>query len=289
MTHREQWEEVSFQVIDDNGVMRSGYFPTGEGIVTGNVQVDRVWGNFPMQPDDDRSYDEFSFGGGSGDNGWNSAWSYNSDTLQTGTYDDNSAVRWLFDIKPDTGSDHINAAIGWSNFPAYIPNYAGDEDSGLETVIPDVLRKTIGQAEYILDQANLNWRINYHNPAVQYLESTGTTVRVYAYDTNAGGGGGGGAQEAFLVGLKVGDKVWVDNNQYDFGMAPVTITKVNEDGTDSWIEFEVETAPNLDTGASGTIWPGPDLQNVITVMRFWNQPGNIVNEGTRIYLRALGD
>lgn len=56
MSSREQWEEVSFQVINEmDGSVRSGYFPTGEGLVSGNVKTDYVFGNFPLQPNDDRA------------------------------------------------------------------------------------------------------------------------------------------------------------------------------------------------------------------------------------------
>jgi len=52
---RESWEEVSFQVFEDeDGVLRSGYYPTGEGLVDGDMLVDFVWGNFPLQPNEDR-------------------------------------------------------------------------------------------------------------------------------------------------------------------------------------------------------------------------------------------
>ena len=55
MTQREQWEDVSFQVFtDEDGVLRSGIYPTGEGLVSGNVAIAREWGNTPMQPNDDR-------------------------------------------------------------------------------------------------------------------------------------------------------------------------------------------------------------------------------------------
>ena len=53
--NREQWEEVSFQVIEQmDGSVRSGYFPTGEGLVSGNVAIDHAFGNFPIQPNEDR-------------------------------------------------------------------------------------------------------------------------------------------------------------------------------------------------------------------------------------------
>jgi hypothetical protein len=53
---REQWEEVSFQVFEDmGGTIRSGYYPTGEGLVDGNVAIDFTFGTFPIQPDEDRA------------------------------------------------------------------------------------------------------------------------------------------------------------------------------------------------------------------------------------------
>lgn len=249
----------------------------------GNVQVDFVWGNFPMQPDDDRTDQGFSFGGGSGDRGWNSTYYATSDNLRIADYYNDNSVQGLFDLVVPT--DHVRASLGYSNFPGYIPNYAGDEDSGLETVVPNVLRMNIGDAQDALDKANLNYRIQRHNPSVFYLQSSGTTVRVYAYDENAGGAGG---PEAYLVGLKVGDKVYPDNNEYSFD-GPVTVTKVNEDGESSWFEFETAEAVNVDTSCNGTVWPDNTLVNLITIMRYWNQPGDIKDEGTNIYLRAFGD
>lgn len=251
----------------------------------GNVQVDFVWGNMPLQPNDDRLDDVYSFGGGEGDVGWSSTYLYASDTLRTADYNVSDAVQGLFDIKVPADS-HIIATTGYSNFPGFLPNYEGDGDTGLETIVPQILRKTISQAEYLLDKANLNLFAVSHNPTINYIESTGTTVRVYAYDTNASGGG---YPEAYLVGLRPGDKVWIDNDLADFGEDPVTITDISEDGEDSWIEFEVDVAPNLDDEAMGTIWPGPDLTNVITVIRSWNAEGSIKNENTNIHVRYLGD
>ena len=210
----------------------------------GNIQVDFVWGNMPMQPDDVRM----------------------------------EALDGDLD-------NHSTAIYGYSNFPGYIPNYPGDEDSGLEAVVPDIIRKTLTQATVLLDTAHLNNRFNDHYPTVFGLVSTGKTVRVYAYDTNAYGGG---YAEAYLVGLRPGDKVYVNNNEYNFD-GEVTVTAINEDGTDSWFEFETATELNLETSADGTVYAGSNLVNVITVMRGWNQPGDIKNEYTNIYARYIGD
>ena len=243
----------------------------------GNVRVDFVWGNMAMQPDHGRS-DSTIVPANVQNRGWTQGGTHISDTLQTGDY-----YQTLNNLTSRTPADnHIIAALGYSDFPSFIPNYAGDEDPGIEQVVPDLIRKTVAQAEYILGSLNFNLRNNYHNPTIGSIVSTDTTVRVYAYDSNAWG-------NSALVGIRVGDKVWVDNDLQDFGPDPVTVTAINEDGDASWIEFETATALNLEDNAAGTIWAGPDLVNVITVQRFWNQPGDIRDENTNIYTRCLGN
>ena len=243
----------------------------------GNVRVDFVWGNLAMQPDHGRS-DATLYAAGSENVGWSGTTTYVSDTLATGDY-----YQTLNNLTSRTPADnHIIAALGYSDFPSFIPNYAGDEDPGIEQVVPDLLRKTVAQAEYILGSLNFNLRNNFHNPIIGSIVSTDTTVRVFAYDSNAW-------DDSALVGIRVGDKVWVDNNLQDFGADPVTVTAINEDGDASWIEFETATALNLNDTAAGTIWAGPDLVNVITVQRFWNLPGDIRDENTNIYTRCLGE
>ena len=248
-----------------------------------NVQVDFVWGNMPMQPDDDRTDSYISIPQVQ-DVGWSAAWKYTSDTLRTADY--NLELNNLEVTAP--ADSHTIATLGYSNFPGYIPDYAGDEDPGLEAVVPNLVGLTNAEAGYRLDLLNLDLRANWHNPTIFYLESTGKTVRVYAYDENAYGGG---YAEAYLVGLKAGDNVWVDNSEYDFGQEYVTVTKVNEDGEDSWFEFETAEAldPALDTSANGTVWAAGNTVDIIKMMRGWNQPGDIKDEGTNIYVRGLGD
>ena len=249
---------------------------------SGNVQVDFVWGNFPMQPDDDRT-DTYVYTPGVQNVGWSGYEVHYSDTLRTADYYPELNI-----LDGRVSTDHIRAAIGYSNFPGYIPDYAGDDDSGLEAVVPNVVGLTNAEASYRLGLVNLDIRANWHNPTIFYLESTGKTVRVYAYDEDAQGGG---YAEAYLVGLKAGDNVWVDNTEYDFGPEYVTVTAVNEDGENSWFEFETAAAidPSLDTMAGGTVWAAGNTVNVIKMMRGWNQPGDIKDEGTNIYVRGLGD
>ena len=162
---------------------------------SGNVRVDFVWGNVPMQPNDDRQ-DMQTHSAGSENVGWSGTDLYYSDTLQ---YSDYTVELNNLEYKVPA-ANHINVDLGYSNFPAFIPNYEGDEDPGYEAVVPDLIRKTISQAEYIVDGLNLNLFTASHNPEIQYVVSDGTTVRVYACDLNANG-------DSPLVGLKSGDKL----------------------------------------------------------------------------------
>lgn len=84
----------------------------------GNVVVDFVWGNLPMQPNDDRE-----------ENG------------QTALLD------------PDL-DNHSIAYEGWSGYPLYTPNSAGAEGAGY-IVVPSVLGQTTANATDILEDKGL--------------------------------------------------------------------------------------------------------------------------------------
>ena len=219
----------------------------------GNVQVDFVWGNMPMQPNDDR------------------------------------------DTNLDPALDnHVIAVDGYSNFPGFIPNYAGDEDTGLEAVVPDILRKTRNEAKALLEAANLDWFENSHNLEIQAVESTGKTVRMYAY--NESWNSWGGYESAALNGLRVGDEVALSVT-YDGDplLFPGNnkVTKINLDGTDSWFEFKVATAldPVLDVevAASGTVIAGDNLLDVVTMQRSNHAAGSIKDEGFSVHFRYFAD
>ena len=82
----------------------------------GNVCVDFVWGNFPMQPNDDR--DEATQG-------------------------DLSA----------TGDNHVIAYAGWNGYPLYTPN---DDGAGVGyVVVPSVLGVVTATAQDTMDDAGL--------------------------------------------------------------------------------------------------------------------------------------
>ena len=81
----------------------------------GNVQVDFVWGNFPIQPDADR-----------GEN-----------TLDPAL------------------DNHSIATTGYANFPQFLPNYAGDGDTGFEAVVPKLVKLSQADAEAAIVAAKL--------------------------------------------------------------------------------------------------------------------------------------
>ena len=225
-------------------------YPTDDA---GHPQVDFVWGNMPMQPDDER-----------GEN-----------TLDPAL------------------DNHVIADIGWSNYPAYIPNYPGDDDSGLEYVVPDLVRKTISQANDLLQNHNTDLDLFSvaHHLGIGHITTTGKTVRVYGYDSDSWNDGQGA-----LNGLRVGDQLYFTDfvgdgyGSFDFGT--VTVTKINDQGEDpaTYFEFKIDTAfeSDLDEDASGSVWAGPNLVNVITLQRFWNAAGSIKNPGTNVHVRYFG-
>jgi hypothetical protein len=82
----------------------------------GNVVVDFVWGNFPMQPNDDRS----------------------------------EAVQGDLDA---TLNDHVIAYAGWNGYPLYTPN---DDGAGVGYInVPSVIGVATATAQDTLDDAGL--------------------------------------------------------------------------------------------------------------------------------------
>ena len=268
MADREQWEEKSFQVFtDEAGVLRSGYYPTGEGLVTGNVKVAREWGNLPLQPNDDRTDTGTSIGGGYGDVGWSSTYVATSDTLRTADY---QVELNNLDYKVPADS-HTIATTGYSNFPEFLPNYAGDGDAELERVVPSVRGMLRTPAQDKIVDAGLNWDRTYVNYDVNSFFSQGKFVTVQFTEDHA---------------LKVGDVINVDYNDGDgfYGTwSNVTITEVTDPDA---VRFEVPTAydPELDVqaGASGFAWTNDRF-----VVSQSPAAGTIVDDGADVFITVL--
>ena len=232
---------------------------------SGNVSVDFVWGNFPLQPNDGRSDTVISIPQVE-DYGWSQARKFVSDTLNPNL------------------SFHSVATTGWSNFPAFIENYSGDDDPELEAVVPNLVRMNRSDADDLLSSLGLNIFQVGHTLGIHHVSSNGKVVRVSAFDDNAWG-------DSALMGLRAGDQVEVDllidSVSQNFGTQ--TITNFINDGEASWFEFKLAQAPEVayDDVATGTVWAGPNIANKILLQRFWNQPGSIKNEGTNIHVRYL--
>lgn len=108
----------------------------------GNIRVDFVWGNMAMQPDEQRgnSYDAAEY---TVEGGWATKRLVGNTSLATGwtevsrrngdQSDDGNA---RYDIVEYGAHDIINT--GYSNYPAFIENYAGDGDTGLERLVPNI-------------------------------------------------------------------------------------------------------------------------------------------------------
>jgi hypothetical protein len=87
---------------------------------SGQQAVDFVWGNFPMQPNDDRAATVTNTGGSTGDYGW-------SQTTKVASARLNAAL-----------DNHVNAESGWAGYPAYTPavgNFIVTEASGNGTTV----------------------------------------------------------------------------------------------------------------------------------------------------------
>ena len=119
----------------------------------GNPRVDFVWGNFPLQPDQQRNtYDEYSQ---TTDGNWTNFPAVGSENLATGwdvltfpTGDGGGSRQQTI-----TWDNHDIATTGYSNYPAFLPDYAGDGDTGLEFVVPNIVGLTYSAAGPIITAA----------------------------------------------------------------------------------------------------------------------------------------
>jgi hypothetical protein len=136
----------------------------------GNVAVDFVWGNFPLQPNDEREEN----GGG------------------------------LLDATLD---NHSIAYEGWNGYPLYTPNTAGAEGAGY-IVVPSVLGQTTANARDILEDDGLV--VTAATAATNTLaditrvNATSATVAV-VYSTGAGAAYPVGTKVTIVAGTAAGE------------------------------------------------------------------------------------
>lgn len=113
----------------------------------GNIAVDFVWGNFPMQPDDDRSgtATQVSTGDVAGDKGWGATTYVNSATLTK------TAITKTINngISLTIPNNHSVVENNWNKYPDYDPT-APYLDTIDQTAIPNVVGLTESAANAAL-------------------------------------------------------------------------------------------------------------------------------------------
>jgi hypothetical protein len=156
----------------------------------GNVQVDFVWGNFPLQPDE----------------------------LRASGHKLNASL-----------DNHSIATTGYANFPSFLPNYAGDGDIDPEVVLPQLLRLDRGNAQDAADAAGLGeLDIQYVNYDITHVTSAGKVVTITTDGDNLLAQGDvvsivyndGEGFSGTWVGVKVTKVVDAGHFQFKLGTAP---------------------------------------------------------------------
>ena len=169
----------------------------------GNVRVDFVWGHMPLQPDQGRTLtDQDNI---TTDGNWTVIKEVGSDNLQTGwdttTYNTGDGYQDQIN-RPrleilDFGAHDI-ATTGYSNYPEFLPNYAGDGDTGLEAVVPNIVGLAYGAVGAVLTSAGFvdsgasstfvgatvanNGHIKTQNPAAGAIANIGMAIGMVKYN-----------------------------------------------------------------------------------------------------------
>ena len=166
----------------------------------GNPRVDFVWGQFPLQPNDQRTRTDVDGANITTDTNWtvtkergssnlNSGWT----NLSFGTGDGGNTREQTF-----TFDSHEIATTGYSNYPEFLPNYAGDGDTGLEEVVPNIVGLAYGAVGAVLTSAGFvdsgaastfvgatvanNGHIKTQNPAAGALANIGMAIGMVKYN-----------------------------------------------------------------------------------------------------------
>lgn len=202
----------------------------------GNVQVDFVWGNFPLQPNDDRNGDDLDY----------------------------------------SLDNHVIADIGWSNFPGYIPNYAGDEDAALEAVVPAYRGLQWEAVQAALMERGLGNTVQWISPVVTAISTTGKTATITLDD---------------VYGFAAGDIIsgyYDDNDGISGTFTDAKITAVN--GTELTATLKTAISPALDiaTAVNSQLFvnyvPNNDTRYVLSSNK---EEGEIVDINSTVIIRVL--
>lgn len=199
----------------------------------GNVAVDFVWGNLPLQPDDDRG----------------------EATLDAAL------------------DNHVIATTGYSNFPGFIPNYSGDGDTGLETVIPNLRGLFWPAAQAAAADAAITLSVEWAVPVVIDAVGTGKSLTITL----------DGADQ-FIVGDKV--SAYLDNGTTNLTIVDATITAIN--GAVLTLKLKTALAEAIEWTTQNSYlydnYTGADTRYVM-----WQNhaAGGIYDQGTDVLVRVL--
>ena len=166
----------------------------------GNPRVDFVWGQFPLQPNDQRTRTDVDGANITTDTNWtvtkergssnlNSGWT----TLSFGTGDGGNTREQTF-----TFDSHEIATTGYNNYPQFLPNYRGDGDTVLEEVVPNIVGLAYGAVGAVLTSAGFvdsgasstfvgatvanNGHIKTQNPAAGAIANIGMAIGMVKYN-----------------------------------------------------------------------------------------------------------
>ena len=165
----------------------------------GNVRVDFVWGHMPMQPNDQRERTDGEGSNVSTDGDWTVTKERGSSNLESswGVQEFGTGDGGNYREQAYTPGYHDIATTGYSNYPAFIENYAGDGDTGLEAVVPNLTTFAISAMDDAVVAAGLVYasatthvgattsndgKLKAQNPAAGVKANVGATVTATFYN-----------------------------------------------------------------------------------------------------------
>ena len=175
----------------------------------GNPRVDFVWGQFPLQPNDQRERTDGEGANITTDGNWTVIKERGSSNLSSGvteltfgTGDGGNTRTQTFEY-----DSHTIATTGYSNYPAFEPNYAGDGDIDIETfvIMPNLVGLTTTAANALI--SGLGFPTN-----VQVVNTTwvgATTVNDGKIES-----------QSPLAGVKTANDVYVNVQKYNAPEVP---------------------------------------------------------------------
>lgn len=158
----------------------------------GNVKVDFIWGNFPMQPDDERTGSATNIGGSTGDTGWAATTKVNSNALVK-----TAITKSLWNgLTSSVANNHSVALNNWNGFPDYtpvspyldttdqaaIPNVVGLSESAANTalVAASFVKGAVTTTGVGATVAN-DGLVKTQTPAATTVSNLGTSVALVKY------------------------------------------------------------------------------------------------------------